>query len=256
MSPFFLAIFSLSLLLAPWSGAMAQSCSKRSPPQTVALLELYTSEGCSSCPPADRFVSDLRRAGLDASQVVPLSLHVDYWDYIGWKDMFARPAFTQRQRWLTQQASTHTIYTPEFFISGHELREWRGDLAATVKRINREPAQAQIDLTLGSRSAGSQPLVVKARAPQDGKLFVVLYENGLSSAVRAGENGGVLLKHDYVVRDWIGPMVVNAAGGTAPVPRALMLPAGASADKLGVAAFVQDEHGNVLQALSLPLCTD
>ena len=92
------SVFLMLLLLAPWSGALAQACSKHSPPHTVALLELCTSEGCSSCPPADRFIGALHDAGLDAGQVVPLALHVDYWDYIGWKDRFARPAFGERQR--------------------------------------------------------------------------------------------------------------------------------------------------------------
>ncbi|HTD03031.1 DUF1223 domain-containing protein, partial [Undibacterium sp.] len=90
-----------ALLSAAHMAGLTQSCSKASPAHTVALLELYTSEGCDSCPPADRFVSALyKTSGLTMDQVVPISLHVDYWDYIGWKDVFAKPLFTQRQRWL------------------------------------------------------------------------------------------------------------------------------------------------------------
>jgi len=247
------SLFLISLLLAPWSGALAQACSKHSPPHTVALLELYTSEGCSSCPPADRFLGALHDAGLDAGQVVPLALHVDYWDYIGWKDRFSRSDFGERQRWLADQASTRTIYTPEFFVAGHELRDWRGDIAATVKRINRRPAQASIDISLGKRRDGKLPVEVRARAPQGGQLFVALYQNGLSSDIGAGENRGVRLRHDYVVREWIGPNVLKDDGDTM-LSRALVLPADAAPKDLGVAAFVQTAHGEVLQALALPLC--
>jgi hypothetical protein len=244
---------SASLLLTPWASAAAQTCSKQSPAHTVALLELYPSEGCDSCPPADRFVSSLRVAGMGADQVVPLSLHVDYWDYIGWKDVFAKPRFTERQRWLSELAASRTVYTPEMFIAGQELRNWRGGVPSAIKRINERPARAQIGITLGQPSGGSLPVEIDARAPQGGKLFVALYENGLASEVKAGENRGVVLKHDYVVRDWIGPIAL-AGAGKAVMPRALAVPAGALAKNLGVVAFVQTDRGDVLQALALPLC--
>ena len=105
-----LTVAALLLSGAVQAGAIAQTCSKHSPAHTVALLELYTSEGCDSCPPADKFVSGLRGSGMTSAQVVPLSLHVDYWDYIGWKDVFAKAAFTERQRWLSDQAGSRTIH--------------------------------------------------------------------------------------------------------------------------------------------------
>jgi hypothetical protein len=243
---------SFGLLLTSWANA-APACTRQSPAHTVALLELYTSEGCDSCPPADRFVSGLRASGFGAEQVVPLSLHVDYWDYIGWKDVFARRAFTERQRWLSEIASSRTVYTPEIFIAGRELRDWRGGVAGAIRRINAQPAQAQIAITLGRPAGGSLPVEVSAQAAREGKLFVALYENGLSSEVKAGENRGVTLRHDYVVRDWIGPLALQGEG-KGMLPRALALPPGAVAGNLGVAAFVQNGRGEVLQALALPLC--
>ncbi|WP_420476531.1 DUF1223 domain-containing protein [Noviherbaspirillum sp. ST9] len=248
-----LSAVSLSLLLAPW-GAFAEACSKQSPAHTVALLELYTSEGCSSCPPADRFISGLRAAGLDGNQVVPLALHVDYWDYIGWKDPFANRLFTERQYWLSAQAKSRTVYTPEIFVAGQELRNWRAATAAAVRRINERPAEAQINVSAARPSGGSLPVEVKAKAARDAALYVVLYENGLSSDVKAGENRDVQLRHDYVVRDWIGPVALDGQGGKAALPRPLAVPAGAVARNLGVAAFVQTPRGEVLQALALPLC--
>src|ERR1700739_1342795 len=96
----------------------ANACRAQSPAHRVALLELYTSEGCSSCPPADQYVAGLRASGVTADQAVVLSEHVDYWNYIGWKDPYSRAAFTERQRWLSDLAGSHTIYTPEMFIAG------------------------------------------------------------------------------------------------------------------------------------------
>ena len=250
------------LCTVPLAHALAQSCSKQSPPHTVALLELYTSEGCDSCPPADKFVSGFRSlttsgsafGDLTAEQVVPLSLHVDYWDYIGWKDLFARPAFTVRQRWLSGLANTRTVYTPEIFVAGQELRNWSAATANAIKRVNARPALADIGLRLGKLTEGSLPLEVTTSAAKPANLYLALYENGLASAVKAGENRGVTLRHDYVVRDWIGPIVLPGTTAKNTLTRVLTSPPGALAKNLGVAAFVQTANGEVLQALALPLC--
>jgi hypothetical protein len=231
----------------------APVCSKASPPHTVALLELYTSEGCSSCPPADRHVSGLySQTGLTPDQVVPLSLHVDYWDYIGWKDRFAKPLFTQRQQWLSDLASSRTVYTPEVFVAGKELRNWSGGLEAAVKRINQQPAQADISVALDQPSGGKINVELKASSKQSGQLYYALVENSLVSEVKAGENQGVSLHHDYVARVWGEPLPVGA-NGTINEKRQLSLPADAMARNLALTAFVQNAKGQVLQALSLPL---
>lgn len=246
------AVLGLVLLtsLAP---AIAQSCSKHSPPYTVALMELYTSEGCSSCPPADRFLSGLRGTPAAIDRVVPLALHVDYWDYFGWKDGFASPIFTARQRWLSGLAASHTVYTPEVFVGGRELRGWSGgDSAAAIARANAQPARAAIDITLGPIAGSALPIQVKAQSAQSGNLFVALYQNGLSSDVKAGENSGVQLHHDYVVRQWIGPLPLNE--GNASLLRSLTVAPQSQGKNLGVAAFVQSGQGEILQALALPVC--
>lgn len=256
-----LALLAALTMLAPDAMAAQQACSKHSPAHTIALLELYTSEGCDSCPPANKFVSAFRSqsapaAGLTADQVVPLSLHVDYWDYIGWKDVFAQRIFTERQRWLSNLAASRTIYTPEFFVAGKELRDWRSDVPATVRRINLRPAQASIDITAGQVVNGSLRVDVTAQSALSGKLYVALYENALTTDVRAGENRGVSLKHDYAVRDWSEPVALKGEikGGKASISRSIAVPPAWLIKNLGVAAFVQSEQGEVLQALSLPLC--
>lgn len=242
-----------ALCLAPLTAATAQTCSKQSPAHSVALLELYTSEGCSSCPPADRALGALQKAA-DADRVVPLALHVDYWDYIGWTDRFAKPDFTQRQRWLAEVTGSRTVYTPEMFIDGRELRNWPDALGVNIDSINRQPARASIGIRLGAVIDGKLPVQVDTRTASGTRLFIALYENGLSSNVKAGENNGVVLRHDYVVRDWIGPLAL-ATDGSSVTTRALMVPPSSVSKQLGVAVFVQDKAGQVLQALALPLCS-
>ena len=230
----------------------AQTCSGHSPPHAVALLELYTSEGCSSCPPADRFISGLRAAGVAPQDAVLLALHVDYWNTIGWTDRFSRAAFTERQRWLSDQVNSRTIYTPEFFIGGRELRDWSGGLPAAVRRINAQPARADIGIVLGTPGSAGLPVAVKAAA-RAGTLHVALVESGIESKVAAGENRGRSLRHDFVVRAWL-PAQELGRDGKATVAKVLPLPAGAVAANMALSAFVQGANGEVLQAYSLPLC--
>lgn len=240
----------------------ADSCSAHSPAYRVALLELYTSEGCSSCPPADQYLSGLRAAGVTPEQAVPLALHVDYWNDIGWKDPFSHAAYSARQRWLTRLAGSRTVYTPELFVAGQELRggveRWAGGVPAAVKRINAQAAQADIRITLGQPGAAGLPLAVSASAAHDGTLFVALVESGLASKVTAGENSGRLLRHDHVVRTWLAPVPMSPGGQAgvhmATVTRTLPLPPGAAPGRLGVSVFVQSDRGEVLQALSLSVC--
>jgi hypothetical protein len=187
-----------------------------------------------------------------SDKLVPLSLHVDYWNYLGWKDPYSRAMFTERQRWLSDLAHTRTIYTPELFVSGRELRNWPGSFAAAVERINAQPAGADIALSLAAPAAGLQ-ISVQASARQSGRLHVALTEDGISSQVAAGENKGRLLRHEHVVREWLPPVTV-AAGGTARVVQTLPLPRGANPDKLALVAFVQTEKGEILQSASLNAC--
>ena len=105
------------------------ACSIHSPEHTLALLELYTSEGCNSCPPADRWLSNLPQRGFQADQVVPLSFHVDYWDHLGWKDRFALPAFSERQRRVVAWNAGRMIYTPQAVLHGKDYHLWPNEQA-------------------------------------------------------------------------------------------------------------------------------
>ena len=219
----------------------------------MGLLGLSTWEGCSSCPPADAFLGSLRGAGIGPDQAVLLSLHVDYWNTIGWKDPYSRAAFAERQGWMSNLAMMRTIYTPEFFVAGKELRNWSGGVDAAVKRVNAKAAQANISIALGAATKAGLPMDVRASAARAGNLYVALYESAIATRVKAGENGGRTLKHDFVVREWLTPVPVGR-DGKAALSRVLALPAGAAPGNMGVAAFVQTGEGEVLQAVSLDTC--
>ena len=135
------AILAIALLMPTVSFA---ACDAKSGPKAAALVELYTSEGCSSCPPADKQLSQFPSREYSFGQVVPISLHVNYWDYIGWKEPFAQPKFSERQSWLVRTNAHKTVFTPHFFVSGTEVRDWRADLGDELKRVLAEPAGASI----------------------------------------------------------------------------------------------------------------
>jgi len=245
-----LALFA-ALFVVP---AQAQKCVARSGDRTTALVELYTSEGCSSCPPADRWLSQLGKTHR-SEQVVPLALHVDYWDYIGWKDPYAKREFSQRQRRLSQLQRLALVYTPQVLLQGTDFRSWGGaEFERAVGRITAQPARARLELEI--LAAMPDALELRAQATlsdpaqhTDAALYVAAYENRLESRVSAGENRGGLLAHDHVALEWQGPYAL----GERRLKLAL-LPKAKTADS-GVVAFVQNQRtAEVLQALMLAAC--
>jgi hypothetical protein len=248
-----LAASLAAVLAASVVHAAPGECTARSGTATAALVELYTSEGCDSCPPADRWLSGLAAAGFGTGRVVPLALHVDYWDYIGWKDPFAQPLFAARQREIAAIGRTRVVYTPQVVLAGKDYRGWpaRSRFAEAVAAINATPARAGIELAIGAGEIRAQANVPRPEDRADAALFVAAYENGLSNRVTAGENRGATLQHDYVARQWWGPLALDATG-TASIARPV---SGQRIASGGVAAFVQSRRtGEVLQALALPAC--
>lgn len=229
-------------------------CDVRSGPNTAALVELYTSEGCSSCPPADQLLSRLRQSLVPSAQVVPLSLHVGYWDSLGWTDRFAQERFAQRQTWLVRAQGQRTVYTPQFFAAGAEPQPRRTSLADSVRRLNAKPATAAIRLRGALSADGILTLDANATAQAGSDattLYLAIAENGLQSQVRAGENRGAILAHDHVVREWLGPFPLR--DGATQVRREIRLPSDWHRQRLELVAFVQNERtGAVLQAASCP----
>jgi hypothetical protein len=233
--------------------AAGTTCHADSGARTTALIELYTSEGCDSCPPADRWLARNIAAG-ESADAIALAFHVDYWDRLGFKDRFATAAYTERQYDSMRMNGGRFVYTPQVLIAGHEL-DWRsGAPARAIAAVNARPALAKIalDATLaGNRvTIRADTAVDNAAGARKPTLALALVDNGLVSDVKAGENRGVRLTHDHVVRDY-----ATSALGRATVEWALPKEAGHTPT---VVAFVQDAaNGDVLQALALPLaaCT-
>jgi hypothetical protein len=235
--------------------AAAAQCTAQSGPGTAALVELYTSEGCSSCPPAERWLSTLSSRPL--SSVVPLALHVDYWDYIGWKDPYAKREFSLRQRKFTQLQRMAFVYTPQVMLQGRDFRGWGGNaFEAALARINAQPAKANLRLEILGADASGLEVEVAAelvQASTAADLYLAAYQGRLESRVGAGENRGRVLTHDYVVLQWEGPFALPPSRLMAR--RRLALLPGAAPAHSGVAAFVQDRRtGEVLQALLRSSC--
>ena len=237
----------------------AGQCGAASGDRTAVLVELYTSEGCDSCPPADIWLSSLQ-TGYTRQQVVPLALHVDYWNYLGWNDPYAIHEFAKRQRRLLDLKRARVVYTPQVIVQGDDFRRWSGpEFAAAVKRINATPPRAGLELRLEAVAPRAFEVVLGARLLdlaqlKDTVAYLAAYENRLTSEVVAGENRGHTLRHDFVVREWEGPLAFDA-GGKIALKKTLPLPPTAKPRDAGVAAFVQNRAtGDVLQALMLPPC--
>ena len=250
------AAFSLTFA----ARAAEPACSAYSGPHTAALVELYTSEGCDSCPAADQWLSSLFGRGFRRDQVVPLALHVDYWDYIGWKDPFAKGEFSLRQRKLAQLKRPVIVYTPQVLLQGRDFPRWSGgEFSEQVKRINSSPARARISLAIRALApdaihAELSAMLIDPAERRNAAVYLAAYENKLASDVAAGENRGRRLEHDFVVREWIGPIGFGESTKLEE-KRALPLLPSKNPRHLGVAAFVQNRAtSEVLQALMLPAC--
>jgi hypothetical protein len=258
---FFAAVLTLGIGTSSIAHAGSKPCSVQSGQQRVALVELYTSEGCSSCPPADKWLSGLPASGLGPDKVVPLAFHVDYWDYIGWTDPFARPAYTRRQRDTAQLNSLRTIYTPQVVVNGRDFRHWYWEnrLRSTLERINRSPAGAKISLSLHDINnlqlqARGKFALLPQQYPHRTAAYIALYQNRQSSTVSAGENAGKQLRHNYVVRELHGPFDIGK-NGMIEIDQTIKLNPSWRQRDIGVAAFVQDQsNGDILQVVARSLC--
>ena len=235
---------------------VAAECSSKSGTTKVPLLELYTSEGCSSCPPADKWLSSMK---LSANKVVPLAFHVDYWDYIGWKDRFAKPEYSVRQNRNVTFSGSSFVYTPQFSINGQDFRGWNDSrLNQVVESSLKQPSRA--NLTLNTTNQENGDILLKASAQvlelEDSKhseIYIAIYENKLVSNVKAGENNGRELKHDYVVRDLLGAYQLN---NKSEFSKSITLKPEWKGRNAGAVIFVQNsQNGEILQSLQLPFCS-
>jgi len=252
---FILATFVVTLLQGLTLNAA--ECRVESGKNRTALLELYTSEGCSSCPPADKWLSQLTKLGIGTDKLIPLSLHVDYWNYIGWKDPYSAAEYTQRQRQVAQRNRLRSIYTPQMVFNGRDYRGWRGkNIKKLLNEVNAWPAAAKITVNWQPRSDKNITATIASellgKKDASSKLFVALYENNLVSNVTAGENDGRSLQHDYVVRKMFAISFLGEKNLSKQIT--MQIQPDWNKNNLGIAVFVQQSSdGAILQALASPV---
>jgi hypothetical protein len=198
------------------------------------VVELFTSQGCPSCPPADELLAELA----DRDDIVALSLHVDYWDYLGWRDVFARHEFTKRQIAYRDVAGERSIYTPQMVIHGERrvVGGRRDDVMAAIARAAMRPDAIKVVLSFrdGLLWADITPL---SAFPGAAVVWLVGYESAPAPVkIKRGENAGRMAPHRNVARDW---MKIGEMTSDAPAHLNVPMPQGTDA----VAVIVQ--HGRV-----------
>jgi hypothetical protein len=210
----------------------------QSQPRVPVLAELFTSEGCNSCPPADRLLERLlEEQPIPGVFVVPLSEHVTYWDHQGWKDPFGSQQFTSRQQQYGMRFNLDSIYTPQLVIDGS--REFVGSDQRSIERALRDAAKvAKPELKVSAAGTGAM-LSISASGPglavePDAELWVAVTEDRLSIDVKRGENANKTMKHSGVVR-----LLLSAGEARSAKPVDVSLQPDWRRDNLHVVAFVQ-----------------
>lgn len=185
-------------LLAPLLLLAACSTAESTPRGAAGplVIELFTSQGCSSCPPADRLLDQLAARGSGDPELAPLAFHVDYWDDLGWPDPFASPAWTERQRQYAAALRDRSVYTPELVVGGKA-----GMVGSNAVAVTAAIARADRPALLPANAAWKDGAVeITATAPAGADVLVALWEDGTKTSVPRGENAGETLRGDRVVR--------------------------------------------------------
>lgn len=202
-------LLGLALAAQAAGASDTSSCLVRSTAQTTPVVELYTSEGCSSCPPADRWLSQIK----PESHTVALAFHVDYWDRLGWKDRFASASYTERQALQQAVNGARFSYTPQVVVSGRDRKDWF-DLPAAPSATDLRAATVSLTLARdGERYVAT--VTPAAGAPARLSAYWAVTELGHTTAVKAGENQGASLRHDHVVRQYL-PVAAWRVDAAAP----------------------------------------
>jgi hypothetical protein len=224
----------LTAMFVATVNAQNASLTFQSSGKQTAVIELYTSEGCSSCPPAETWLSRLKESTGLWKDFVPLAFHVDYWDYLGWGDPWASKSFSDRQRAYAKQWRSESIYTPGFVLNGKEWRDWSG----------RKDGPKSADVKAGVLTASSsdtnrwQVNFAPANASSaDYEVHAALLAGGLSSNVKAGENRGRLLRHDFAVLTLVKASLLRR-GDVAQGEFVLSKPRNAAEGDLAIALWI------------------
>jgi hypothetical protein len=208
--------------------------------QSPVVVELFTSQGCPSCPPADKLLHELAQR----DDVIPLALHVDYWDYIGWKDEFSHPDYAKRQRGYAVQAKRRSVYTPQMIVNG--VTDIVGARRMELSKAIAHHADLPSRVELSVNRSGSEILINAQPTKVDGPLIVRMlrYTPQRSAHITRGENAGHTMLYANVTENWT---VLAEWDGTT----ALTLTSVVEGDKPVVVLVQQDQHGPILAAVRL-----
>jgi hypothetical protein len=241
---FLLAVLTAFAVPSPAEAAPGSNSPPAPAPSHAVVVELFTSQGCMTCPPADQILSALGQQ--NPGRVIPLAFHVDFWNQLGWKDPFSRHAWTERQEAYSRALRVGRIYTPQAVVNGRSemIGSDANRLLSSITNAAARPAAtiglelAPADSRVSVRAQVDLPEELQGRKLD---LMIALFETGLVTAVGRGENGGKTLHNDYVVRE------LRRVGRLAPkgLPKTqhaadIGLEKEWDRGKLGVAAFVQD----------------
>jgi hypothetical protein len=263
---FALLLISLTLPVLARTGDSAAAHSRNFPgqvagstaakPATPVLVELFTSEGCSSCPPADKLLAQISaRQPVKGAEAIILEEHVDYWDDLGWHDPFASAEATKRQREYSKTLHAE-VYTPQMIVDGR-MEVLGGDEYAAQNAITRAVAAPKIPLELswvGMTATMGAPKLLHVRAGklssgENAEVFMAITESHLHSDVKRGENAGRGLEHDGVVRKLTSLGKTNAAGEYSfDAQSAVKLSAEWKRENIRIVVFVQDARSRRIYA--------
>ncbi len=239
--------------------AFAQQWQAQSADKQVAVMELFVSEGCGLCPAAERWVEQLPEQGITENELIVLGFHVDYLDdKKGWIDRFAKPRYTERQRQMARLNLYQTVFTPEIFISGEVVHNWRDHGNDVIEFINSFDSEADISLTVNKNdktlSIDTAVTVMGEDNQANSQLYLALTEDNIISEIHGGDNIGATFNHQNLVRRWLGPFELNTDGRSKQIQTTLPLESTWKLHDMTLVAVVQNlDNAYVLQGLSLPL---
>lgn len=247
-----LALAAVAACVLGWPASAQPSSASQSAPRHPVLVELFTSEGCSDCPPADALLARLDTTQfIPAAQAIVLSEHVTYWDHQGWRDPFSLDVVTARQQQYSQDFGLSDLYTPQMVVDGAE--QFVGsDSSALIRAVTLAAARSMLPISIQNARWNGDTVSFSVRAPasSQAKLIAVLAENETHSEVTAGENAGRTLHHVAVVRI-LREYESNATDGrTLRLSTARLVPADKSADPLRLVVFLASRANGHVEAVA------
>lgn len=231
------------------SGSTAPEISS-SKSRSPVLVELFTSEGCSSCPPADRALAFLEKEQpFGEADIITLALHVDYWDYLGWRDEFSSPLFTRRQEIYAQKFNLDSTYTPQMVVDG-EIQFVGSDQNEAAKAIQEAAKKTKIPVEAVRTDNNLKIKIADLPKHENATVFLAIAEDNLSADVKRGENANRKLEHISVVRELSAIGAIKEQDRTFEIETPARIKAGWKKENIKFVVFVQENTSRKIIGLA------